>query len=109
MLSEIVFKTDVASELGIGEAIVLQRLYSWHEKYGMNTWLHNSYYGWQAQFPFWSISRLRRIFDSLLNRGLIESRKTLFCNCYKICFSAANPMHFVSGMPLVGELEYMNN
>ena len=70
----------LATIIGFNEALVLQQIdyrlevnkknnRNFHEgKY----WTHNSYEGWQEEFPFWSISTIKRIFKKLRDMKLLE-------------------------------------
>jgi hypothetical protein len=65
----------LATRIGLNEAIFLQQLYhclkeSKHVHDG-HQWENNSYEGWHAQFPFWSISTIRRIISKLEKEQLI--------------------------------------
>jgi len=50
--------------VGLNEAIVLQQLNYWLQKsahiFDGRRWIYNTYEQWQEQFPFWSISTIRR-------------------------------------------------
>jgi len=68
---------QLAVKIGLNEAIILQQLHYWlkdkgHEKDG-DKWIYNTYEEWQTQFPFWSISTIRRAIDSLEKQNLIET------------------------------------
>lgn len=66
---------SLANKVGLNEAIILQQLHYWlgistNRKDG-ETWVYNTYDEWQEQFPFWSISTIRRTITKLENQGLI--------------------------------------
>lgn len=70
---------QLACAVGLNEAIVLQQLHYWLVEGGTThegcRWAYNSYEQWQIDnFPFWSVSTIRRIFASLEHNGLISSR-----------------------------------
>lgn len=73
----LVIKPKLAKLIGLNEAIVLQQIKYWIKKsrheYGGTKWVYNSYQEWQKQFPFWSVSTIKRIFLSLESQGLIIS------------------------------------
>lgn len=64
---------ELAIKIGLNEAIVLQQIHYWLEinkKAGKNHyegryWVYNTYEGWQEQFPWWSVSTIKRILISL--------------------------------------------
>ncbi|GGE57964.1 hypothetical protein [Priestia taiwanensis] len=65
----------LACECGLNEAIVLQQIHYWlhmskhiHDGY---TWIYNTYADWQKQFPFWSVSTIKRTIYRLENEGYI--------------------------------------
>ena len=65
----------LATIIGLNEAIILQQLHFWlrtnpHERDGRK-WSYNSYSSWQNQFPFWSISTIKRTIGKLEENGLI--------------------------------------
>ena len=75
----LVINPTLASIIGLNEAIVLQQIHYWIElnkaanrnlKHG-HTWTFNSYENWQEQFPFWSLSTIKRLFTQLKKRKLI--------------------------------------
>ncbi|GGE79650.1 replication protein [Priestia taiwanensis] len=67
----------LACECGLNEAMFLQQLHYWIQR-SENvrdgyTWVYNSYVNWQKQFPFWSISTLKRLVWKLEEEGYIIS------------------------------------
>ncbi|MDQ0246176.1 hypothetical protein J2S09_003763 [Bacillus fengqiuensis] len=70
---------SLAKEVGLNEAIFLQQLHYWlqesgHEYFG-HKWVYNTYEQWQVQFPFWSVSTIRRIIAKLEKDGYIISSR----------------------------------
>lgn len=69
----------LAEKIGLNEAIILQQVHYWNEtnkRSGNNLkdghyWTFNSYEGWQKQFPFWSISTIKRTITNLEKQGLL--------------------------------------
>lgn len=68
---------ELASVIGLNEAIVLQQLNYWlHSKSAKQIdgrlWIYNTYDNWRKDnFPFWSERTIRRAFDSCEKKGLI--------------------------------------
>lgn len=67
----------LARAIGLNAAIVLQQLHyriqrSRHQR-DARPWVYNTYENWQAEFPWWSISTLKRIFQDLEASGLVQS------------------------------------
>jgi hypothetical protein len=77
--------TNIASLIGLNEAIVLQQVHYWITKNGeldrvLNYkedcwWTYNTYEQWQVQFPFWSTRTIQRIFRNLEKTGLIIAKQ----------------------------------
>ena len=68
---------SMAVRIGLNEALVLQQIHYWlgiskHEFEGRK-WVYNSYPDWQRQLPFWSVSTIKRTFQSLANLGYLLS------------------------------------
>lgn len=68
---------SLAVKIGMNEAVILQQIHYWlgvskHEIEG-NKWVYNTYEDWQEQFPFWSISTIKRTFHSLEKLGIVVS------------------------------------
>lgn len=66
---------SLAVAIGLNEAIFIQQVHYWlvsskHEHDG-RTWIYNTLDEWQKQFPFWSISTLRRTIDNLRAKGIL--------------------------------------
>ncbi|MEH7490677.1 hypothetical protein [Neobacillus niacini] len=68
---------SLAVEIGLNEAVVLQQIHYWltmsKHKIEGKKWVYNTYEDWQKQFPFWSISTIRRTFYSLEKSGIVIS------------------------------------
>jgi hypothetical protein len=66
---------ELACKIGLNEAIILQQLNYWLNKstrsYDGRTWVYNTYSDWQKQFPWWSISTIKRSLSTLKKMGLI--------------------------------------
>jgi DnaD/phage-associated family protein len=71
----LVILPSLAASVGLNESIVLQQLHYWLERsnhvYDGYKWVYNTYEEWQEQFPFWSVSTIRRIITKLEDKGLI--------------------------------------
>lgn len=66
---------NLAKEIGLNEAILLQQIHFWMSKRknvidGVS-WVYNTYDGWVNQFPFWSKSTIRRTINSLEKKNLL--------------------------------------
>ena len=70
---------DLATVIGLNEAIVLQQLNHWLDsksakKINGKWWINNTYEKWKKQdFPFWSVATIRRTFSSLEKKGVVVS------------------------------------
>ncbi|MFC4322614.1 DnaD domain-containing protein [Litchfieldia salsa] len=68
---------SLANKIGLNESIILQQMHYWLEKSTNNhdsyKWVYNSYEDWAKQFPFWSISTIRRTITKLESLGLVIS------------------------------------
>ena len=66
---------SLAKELGLNEALFLQQLNYWIErstkKIDGKYWIYNTIEAWHKQFPFWSISTIKRIISNLEKKKLI--------------------------------------
>ncbi|HHV26905.1 MAG TPA: hypothetical protein GXX63_06890 [Tissierellia bacterium] len=75
----LVVDKDIATTLGLNEAIILQQVHYWIEinkKHKRNCykgryWTYNTIEEWQEEFPFWSTSTVKRIFKRLRDRKII--------------------------------------
>lgn len=67
----------LAVTVGLNEAIVLQQINYWLHKSNKvkdgKYWTYGSYEYWSEQFPFWSVSTIRRTLTNLENKNLIET------------------------------------
>jgi hypothetical protein len=66
---------SLAVKLGLGEAIMLQQIHYWLGRSSNvrdgRRWVYNTAVEWQEQFPFWSVSTVRRILASLRAQGVL--------------------------------------
>ena len=74
------FNPKLAIEIGLNEAIVLQKIHYWLVNNGRNGinyhngryWTFNSIKKWRDEFfPWWSVDTVRRTFKSLESKGLL--------------------------------------
>lgn len=75
------FQNELAGnkKIGLNGAIVLQQLHYWIEQnrkknrgfHDERYWVYNTYEKWNEQFPFWSLSTLKRIFSDLEELGVL--------------------------------------
>jgi hypothetical protein len=76
----LVLDKQLAVEIGLNEALVLQQVHYWLEINKKNNrnfhegryWTYNTINEWQEEFPFWSNSTIKRIFKKLRDMKLIE-------------------------------------
>jgi hypothetical protein len=80
---------SLAHRIGLSEAILLQQVHYWlklpkmGKDFGGKRWFRNSAEEWQREnFKFWSVPTVRRLFDSLEERGIIVSNKNLNLNSW---------------------------
>lgn len=71
---------SLAVAIGLNEAIMLQQVHYWlnHAKkeHDGQMWFYKSYEDWQKQdFPFWSITTIRRVAKSLKDKNLLLSEQ----------------------------------
>ena len=72
---------ELAVKIGLHEALVLQQLHYWitETKSGIEhdgrRWIYNTLSNWQLQFPYLSVSTLKRAFAQLRISGLIEVKQ----------------------------------
>jgi hypothetical protein len=76
-----IFDKKVTSLLTLNESILLNQVLYWASKCGREiaglegTWIYNSLKDWHKQFPYWSLSTLRRTIKSLEDSGILISKK----------------------------------
>lgn len=66
---------SLANQVGLNEAIILQQLHYWlgistNKKEG-HKWVYNTHEDWKKQFPFWSISTIRRAIRNLEDMDIV--------------------------------------
>lgn len=71
----VVIDRELASVIGLNEAIILQQIQYWikksEHKFDGKVWVYNSVSQWKKQFPFWSESTIDRTIRSLDKLGLL--------------------------------------
>lgn len=69
------FFASTATLIGLNESILLQQIHYWLQKskhhHDGYDWIYNTYEGWQENFPFWSISTIRRGIGNLEKKKLL--------------------------------------
>jgi hypothetical protein len=70
---------DLAKEIGLHEAVILQQIHYWLEKSNhlINgcRWIYNTYRAWQQQFPFLSLSAIRKAIARLEGLNLLKTER----------------------------------
>lgn len=70
---------DLAKEIGLHEAVILQQIHYWLEKSNhlINgyRWIYNTYQAWQEQFPFLSLSAIRKAIARLEGLNLLKTER----------------------------------
>ena len=74
-----IFDADIASLFGVDEAIMIQNLSFWIMKNEANGkhfhegrfWTYNSVEAFTKLFPFWTARQIRRILQSLIDKGVV--------------------------------------
>ena len=71
----VVIDRELATVIGLNEAIILQQMQYWikksEHKFDGKVWVYNSVSQWKKQFPFWSESTIDRTIRSLDKLGLL--------------------------------------
>lgn len=97
----LVVSPELASRIGLNEAIVLQQICYWLEdttsgvQYDGKRWVYNTIEEWTEQFPFWSEKTVKRALTSLKSRGLIyveQLKKTQHDRTNYYAINHANPL-----------------
>ncbi len=70
---------DLAKEIGLHEAVILQQIHYWLEKSNHLIdgcrWIYNTYRAWQKQFPFLSLCAIRRAIARLERMNLLKTER----------------------------------
>jgi hypothetical protein len=98
----------LATCIWLNEAVFLQQVHYWtlgsQNVRDGRRWVYNTYEDWQKQFPFWSVRTLKRVVNSLRDKGLIvttseynklEMDKTLW---YSIDYEALDSLDCVQAL-----------
>lgn len=88
----IVVSPSLAMKYGLNEALLIQQL---HFRLNVATtmkdgykWVKKSYIDWQQEFPFWSITTIRRTVKNLEKKGVILSQciQKEHTKLYRLCY-----------------------
>ena len=75
--SPLLILPTLAQAIGLDEAILLQQLHFRLNHHGQERdgkiWYCQTYTNWAKQLPFWSESKIKRLFIKLENDGLVQS------------------------------------
>lgn len=71
----------LACLIALNQTIILQQIHYWIQKKEKSHtdyhdgcyWVYNTYEAWQKQFPFWSVSTIKRAISSLEKKGILLS------------------------------------
>jgi hypothetical protein len=70
---------DLAKEIGLHEAVILQQIHYWLERSNhlINgcRWIYNTYQAWQQQFPFLTLSAIRKAIARLEGLNLLKTER----------------------------------
>jgi len=104
----------LATKIGLNESIVLQQIHYWNEinKKANNNfkdgyyWTYNSYDKWQEQFPFWSLSTIKRTIKKLEDLKLVvtgnyNKLKIDRTKWYRIDYNVLEKVDICEFVPLV--------
>jgi hypothetical protein len=84
----------LAVALGLNEAIILQQLHYWLGRKAHirddREWHYNTYEDWKKQFPFWSVSTIKRAIVHLEKEGVITAANYNNSNIDKTKWYAIN-------------------
>lgn len=79
----LVLSAELATEIGLNEAIFLQQLNFWLKKTkNGKKYVYKTYEEWKKELPFWSISTIKRTVAKLKKMGLIKTQKITQSNLY---------------------------
>jgi len=77
------FNEVVAKEVGLEESIMFNTIYFWVDKnkkarssyhfHKDKYWMFNSILEFAKQYPFWTVSKIRRIMKNLMEKNYIET------------------------------------
>jgi len=73
----LVILPELAVQVGLNEAIILQQIHYWLKKdkvgkvHDGRKWVRNTYDQWTENFPFWSKTTVRRAIKRLRDKGLL--------------------------------------
>lgn len=96
-----IFLPKLAMKLGVNEALFLHQVHYWLTKskyhFDGRRWIFNTYESWHKQFPYWSLSTIRRMIKKLHDQGILlignyNRKKFDRKNWYSIDYEVINSM-----------------
>ena len=77
--SPLIILPSLALEIGLNEAIFLQQLHYWVLKSSINfdnkNWVYRTTKEWEKEFPFWSVSTIKRVISSLKKMNILVVKR----------------------------------
>jgi hypothetical protein len=107
----LVLNPELAAQIGLNEAIVVQQLHYWLErsknKHKGHRWVYNTISEWREQFPFWSAATVKRTLAALRERGIIiveqgVARRADRTNWYRLDYAKLPASAWDQNEPMVG-------
>lgn len=87
---------ELAKEIGVNEAILLQQLNYWLERtkhnYKGEKCVHKTMEEWNKEIPFVSEITIKRTVKNLKNMGLIKVKRAVHTQLYSIDFNKLNKL-----------------
>ena len=87
---------ELAKEIGVNEAILLQQLNYWLEStkhnYKGEKCVHKTMEEWNEEIPFVSEITIKRTVKNLKNMGLIKVKRAIHTQLYSIDFNKLNKL-----------------
>lgn len=91
------FDKEVAREIGIKAAVVLQQIHYWTEKgFGRSiegrVYIYNTYEQWHEQLPFMSVRTLKRVFKRLVKDEIVFTYRKGYDRTSHWCLNYFHPI-----------------
>ena len=112
--SPLIILPSLALEIGLNEAIFLQQLHYWilksSTKIDGKKWIFRTTKEWEKEFPFWSISTITRVINSLKKSKILKVKRVyphIYYSINKENINKIESKSVVQSEPLVGQNELL--